>query len=65
MILGKYSLGRLHLNCHQIGRLEISQNFEMGLFIFEFSFVGLRCFVPGLIERSKIGVVGKLLWDAS
>jgi hypothetical protein len=30
-----------------------------------FSFVGLRCIVPGLIERSKIGVVGKLLWDAS
>jgi hypothetical protein len=31
MILGKYSLGRLHLNCHQIGRLEISQNNEYGV----------------------------------
>jgi hypothetical protein len=34
MILGKYSLGRLHLNCHQIGRLEISQNFEYGVTTF-------------------------------
>ena len=31
MILGKYSLGRLHLNCHQIGRLEISQYNEYGV----------------------------------
>jgi hypothetical protein len=33
MILGKYNLGRLQLNCHQIGRLEISQNNEYGVYI--------------------------------
>ena len=31
MILGTYSLGGLHLNCHEIGRLEISQYKEYGV----------------------------------
>ena len=29
--LSRYILGRLHLNCHKIGRLEIFQNNEYGV----------------------------------